>query len=267
VGPVNLRLLAGEGSPQQEGLLAPGPQPRYEPAYLHDARRVAPEADHLVDAGGPKRRVALEGFSDEGQVGVRHPGARRAGTVGAVGGHGRPDGVRVHSELGGDGADLPVLGVVEAADLGGLLGGDHLSSLPLLDEPAPAPADDAADAPGSGSWLDRIQLRDAAGQRPPRATLIRHAAGQPEAVGALAVGVVETSLGALLVAAVGGPALLAPRDLTARGAAVALAPVAGAADEEDDSAALLVAAELIKRRCRPVRHPAPKAGLDRRRGS
>lgn len=65
---------------------------------------------------------------------------------------------------------------------------------------------------------------------------MRHARSQPRAVGALAIGVVEPTLGASLVLAAGGPHLETTGLLCAASRAVPLAMVAAATQGELSSA-------------------------------
>ena len=75
--------------------------------------------------------------------------------------------------------------------------------------------------------------QDPAAERRTKGTLIRHAGSDPaSAILSLAVPVIESSFGALLVATVGEAPLLPIGLLAAQRAAVALSPVAVAADPE-----------------------------------
>jgi hypothetical protein len=146
-----------------------------------------------------------------------------------------------------------------------------LPSLEHLDELSATLAHDAADAldlAPTRFQLDRIALRDAARGQLCGATLIRHAAGHLSlSVRSLVVAMVETTFGTLLVAPVGATLLLATGRLTAPLAAVALASITGAADVKQRPAVSRVATPLIEPQLLAAGHPAPEAGMDRRRGS
>ena len=67
-------------------------------------------------------------------------------------------------------------------------------------------------------------------------TLIRHATPETAAtIGALPVAMIQPPFGALLMTAIGGPMLLAPRLTAALRAAVALAVIAAGANPEQIS--------------------------------
>jgi hypothetical protein len=80
---------------------------------------------------------------------------------------------------------------------------------------------------------------------------------------ALTVAMIEPSLGALLVTAVGAPSLADPGMLTARGAAVALSVIAVRADEEQRVTLATEANSLPEYRfAMNRRHASSQAGLD-----
>ena len=125
-GPVDLCLLAGQDRQSQERLVLGGTGPRDEATDGKDRALVAAIAKHLVQPRRTQMGMLLEGDEDEVAVRVEHLRANAE-----LGREERPaldgvmDGVAVQSELGGDGADLPVLGEEEATDLGALLARDH----------------------------------------------------------------------------------------------------------------------------------------------
>jgi hypothetical protein len=83
------------------------------------------------------------------------------------------------------------------------------------------------------------------------------------AVFPLAVAMIELPFGALLVAAIGAPPLLAARLLAELVAAVAVSAIAVLADEENRVAALTQASPLSQNRfAMNHRHAALHAGLD-----
>jgi len=70
--------------------------------------------------------VLIQGRGDEGLVGIEQTGTNlRPAADEAVVLDRPPDGVGMDAEHAGDGADAPMLGVEEAANLGVLLGRDH----------------------------------------------------------------------------------------------------------------------------------------------
>ena len=95
---------------------------------------------------------------------------------------------------------------------------------------------------GRGS---RDLQQDPATERGTKGTLIRHAGSDPtSAILSLAVPVIESSFGALLVATVGEAPLLPISLLAAQRAAVALSPVAVAADPKHFAASAEAAKAL-----------------------
>jgi len=93
--------------------------------------------------------------------------------------------------------------------------------------------------------------------------LIRHAGiGSAPAILALTVPMIESSLATLLVATVGEAPLLPIGLLPAQRAAVALSPVAVAADPKHPAASAAAANALTQNKFAADRHPRPQAGLD-----
>jgi hypothetical protein len=97
--------------------------------------------------------------------------------------------------------------------------------------------------------------------------LIRHASMTALQVGALAVAMIETSFGALLVAAVGLAALLAPRLLAATRTAITLSPITVAAQIKHRTTRGEVTNPLAKNGGTGNRHRFRVATLDNRRRS
>ena len=87
---------------------------------------VATGAHHLVEARSAEARVFLQGLDDEGDEGVDDGAAHRllSGGDPGLGQHASHGGV-MHLELSCKRTDAPVLGVIEAQDLGFELTGDH----------------------------------------------------------------------------------------------------------------------------------------------
>ena len=72
--PVNLPLFAAKGAQPQESFPRPGTQGGHQAAQCHYAARVTAGADHLVNAGSAKSRVALESLADELDIGIGQAG-------------------------------------------------------------------------------------------------------------------------------------------------------------------------------------------------
>ena len=91
---------------------------------------IATLAHHLVDPRRAQPWVLRQGVADERQIRVYDAGPPHAGRdVWRLALDRGADCLTVEAELGRDGPDLPVLGVVQAPDLGALRGRDHPSSL------------------------------------------------------------------------------------------------------------------------------------------
>src|SRR5437667_10380911 len=140
-----------------------------------------------------------------------------------------------------------------------------------IDESSPAATNDAAKPTGerarptlapSGRGSCGLQ-QDPAAERGTKGTLIRHAGiGSASAILALTVPVIESSFGALLVAAIGAAPLLPISLLAAQRAAVALSPVAVAADPKTlcRKRCLGKSADVKRVRSRPPSAPAGGTG-------
>ena len=127
VAPVDLGLLADERLDAQEDLaLGRRAHELDVPSQRAHAAVVAALHEHVVQAGGAQPRVLRQRLGDEGLVGEQRRG--HLDSRHRVGEHGRRtrtlaeaehalDGLMVLAELRHDGADLPVLGEVEATDL------------------------------------------------------------------------------------------------------------------------------------------------------
>ena len=127
VAPVDLALLRDQGVEPEVRF---GSRGRADGAHvapdLDDGARVAPVAEHGPQARGAQTRVLLEGRGDERLVRIQGAGPDLGPGVDApIAIERAADGLMVDADGVGDGADRPVLGVEEAADLGALEQGDH----------------------------------------------------------------------------------------------------------------------------------------------
>ncbi len=126
VSPIDLRLLAGQGREPQERLGPCRAHAAHVAPELHDRARVAAGADHLEQPRRAEPRIVVEDLADESLVRIEHRRADlRPGANEAVGLDRVADRVVVDAELGRDGADAPVLGVEQPADVRALRGVDH----------------------------------------------------------------------------------------------------------------------------------------------
>src|SRR5207248_5756391 len=92
----------------------------------YDRAGVAARMKHLEQARRTQARMFFERLLDECLVGVEQRGPNEgAESNEAVGLDGGAHRLVVHAELGGDRAELPVLGEEEAANLGAQLVVDH----------------------------------------------------------------------------------------------------------------------------------------------
>lgn len=125
---------------------------------------------------------------------------------------------------------------------------------------------------GPGRWFHSLGLngsfvprRGCCHKRIELGTLIRHAElGTPAAIGRLAVPVVQSPFGGLLMPAVSLAALLAACLLATARVAVALSAPAATANPENHAAVISVTELLMEVDLRLSRHASAKAGLDNR---
>ncbi len=117
VGPIDLRLVGREGLQAQESFPHGWTQPGHDTPELDDAAGIAALADHLVKAGGTQPGMLVQGLADELQIGIGEGGAQGRAAVEALGLNGVANGIGVHAQFAGDGADFPMLGVKVAANL------------------------------------------------------------------------------------------------------------------------------------------------------
>jgi hypothetical protein len=118
VRPVDLGLLAGEGLEPKVCLgLGLGPHRRHVVAQRAQRALVAALAEHVVQPGGPQRRVLLQRLADEllERLDQRRPAHRVA--TGLLEAERALDDVGVDAELRRDRADRPVLAVVQPHDI------------------------------------------------------------------------------------------------------------------------------------------------------
>ena len=120
-------LLTGQGSKSKESFGGWfGTQSGDDGTEVVGGAGVAAGAHHLVEARSGEPRILLQSLDEEGDKGVDDGAAYRllSGGDPGLGEHALHGGV-MHLELGGDGTDAPVLGMIEAQDLGFELTGDH----------------------------------------------------------------------------------------------------------------------------------------------
>src|SRR5262249_21498484 len=127
VAPVDLALLADQRLQAEVGLRPRRGADEADVAPdLHGGAGVAAVAQHGPQARGAQARVLRQGRGDEGLVGIQGAGPNLgAGVAGVLAVERARDGLVMDAEGVGDGADRPVFGVEEAADLGALEQGDH----------------------------------------------------------------------------------------------------------------------------------------------
>jgi DNA-binding XRE family transcriptional regulator len=122
-----LRLLARKGVKAKEGFAARRAQFGHDTAELADTAGVTARANHLIETGGAQARILLQGLAQEVEVGIGELLAAAGMAAEAVGVQGGAYGVRMQAEFGRQGADLPMLGMEEMADVGDLFIGNHAS--------------------------------------------------------------------------------------------------------------------------------------------
>jgi hypothetical protein len=176
--------------------------------------------------------------------------------MGGIALYGMAHSVGVNAKLLRNGADLPVFGVEQVTNVSLCFQIEH--SVPStsgirIDESTPSAANDAAEPTGEHARPSlvprgrgsRDRQQDPATERGTKGTLIRHAdIGSAPAILALTVPMIESSLETLLMATVGEAPLLPIGLLAAQRAAVALSPVAVAADPKQPAASAVSANAL-----------------------
>src|SRR5271167_894264 len=119
VPPVDLGLLAGQGAQPQIGLrLGARPVASDEMAEMAGAAAIAALAHHRIEPAGGEARERLKCLANKRQVGIELRRSRRVADAWQAGLR-KNTGYRavVHPQLGGDGADAPLLCVVIAQDM------------------------------------------------------------------------------------------------------------------------------------------------------
>ena len=165
VRPVDLGLLPRQRAQAQIGLGSPARAvARDEVAEVVRAPAIAALTHHGVQPRGRERGELLERLADEGQIGLDGRGAVQDARHGRQAGLGQHpgDGVAVHMQLRGNGADAPALGVVVAQDLRlDLRGRGHVADSssgddgcggagsPVARTPRPGPAGKTGSATGA----------------------------------------------------------------------------------------------------------------------
>src|SRR6516164_4403742 len=191
-------------------------------------------------------------------------------------------GVRMETEFGSDGADLPVLNVEVATNGGFQFGGNHASPPAMGERINPAtpattdlaydpaalrwPAGNAAEARGRRGRQDsdRRPLGQAGRSGRGLGRFIRHAGALALAIVALAVAMILTPFRGLLMAAVGLAALQTEGFLAAVRTAVALSAVTATAEIKDRATSRPVTNPLSEDQGTAIGHRSPQAVLDNR---
>jgi hypothetical protein len=119
VTPVDLRLFAWQRAQAQEGLgRQPGPHAGDDVAEVLGAAAVAALVHHDEQPRSRECRELGQRLQDEGAVPVHTARSQRQDRCRQSGlREHTPHGVAVHMQLGGDGANAPLLGLVQTQDL------------------------------------------------------------------------------------------------------------------------------------------------------
>lgn len=117
--PIGLGLLAWQDREAEKGFARDRAQFRDQTPQLAGAARVAAVAQHLKEPGGSQMRVLIECQPDEVEPGVERCSPAGAQIERGIE-QGALDGLRMEAHFSGDCADLPMLGVVQAANSGDL---------------------------------------------------------------------------------------------------------------------------------------------------
>ena len=115
--PIGLRLLTGKRLQAQKWLVFLGTQARDGAPQLNDAARVTAIASHLINTGCAQARMLLQGLANELQVRIHDGGAQGRCAAEALRLDGQANGVGMHAQFTGNGANFPVLGVEVMANL------------------------------------------------------------------------------------------------------------------------------------------------------
>ena len=124
--PVHLGLLARQDRQSEERLMRCRAYASDEATYREDPAGVSALTQHLEEPRGTQTGIPLDRREDKVAIGIEHLRAQtKRGREERPTLDGVMDGVAVNAQLGGDGADLPVLGEEEPPDRGTLLVRDH----------------------------------------------------------------------------------------------------------------------------------------------
>ena len=129
MSPVGLRLLTWQGAQTQVRFArSPRPHLRHDGAEMIGGTGIAALFHHLVQPARAQRRIFGQRLDHERDIrrGDRGPYRRLRHRHPGLGEH-PPHGAVMHAQLGGDGADQPVLAVMQAQDLGFERAADHRS--------------------------------------------------------------------------------------------------------------------------------------------
>src|SRR5713226_2413794 len=125
VGPISLCLLAGQSCQAQKGFVLCWSQSSYDPPQLDHTAAITAVAQHLIETGGAQARMLLKSLADEVQVRIGERGARRWATLKPLDFQSGAHRVWVQPQLGGNGANLPVLAMKQAPNICFLFRSDH----------------------------------------------------------------------------------------------------------------------------------------------
>lgn len=117
VSPVYLPLFTWKGLQLQERFPWVWSQAGHRAPQLPDPAYVAAVTNHRVDTGGSQTRMRFERLLNEAEIRIGDRAAHRLRAFEALRLDCVPHRVGVYVEFPRDGADLPMFGVEEAADL------------------------------------------------------------------------------------------------------------------------------------------------------
>ena len=130
--PISLRLLAGQSCQAQESFVPCRPQGSHHPPQLDHTAGVPTSAQHLIETGGAQARMLLKRLAHEVEVWIGEGSTRSHAPFKPLGFQSGAHGLRMHSQLGGNGADLPVLAVKQPPNIRFLFGSDHSFLTPVF---------------------------------------------------------------------------------------------------------------------------------------
>ncbi len=123
----DLTLLTRKTVQTQKSFATRGAQFGHDAAKLADTAGIAARANHLQEAGGTQAGILLQGLAQKVEIGIGEPVAQAGMTAETVRVQGGAHGFGMQAEFGGNGADLPMLGMKQGADFSDLLIGNHVS--------------------------------------------------------------------------------------------------------------------------------------------